>query len=84
MSLVERDTAMASVRATVYVVLAEDRAVPGSSDLLADFTDDRGACQVPFGFGVLVIRRGLIIEPPAFINRIATLVAERAARLAPQ
>jgi lipopolysaccharide export system permease protein len=42
------------------------------------------AMAVAFGFGVLVIRRGLIIEPPAFINRIATLVAERAARLAPQ
>jgi len=42
------------------------------------------AMAVAFGFGVIVIRRGLIIEPPAFINRIATFVAERAARLAPQ
>jgi lipopolysaccharide export system permease protein len=42
------------------------------------------AMAAAFGFGVLVIRRGLIIEPPAFINRIATLLAERAARLAPQ
>jgi lipopolysaccharide export system permease protein len=42
------------------------------------------AMAVAFGFGILVIRRGLIIEPPAFINRIATLIAERASRLAPQ
>jgi lipopolysaccharide export system permease protein len=42
------------------------------------------AMAVAFGCGVVVIRRGLIIEPPAFINRIATLVAERATRLAPQ
>jgi lipopolysaccharide export system permease protein len=42
------------------------------------------AMAAAFGFGVLVIRRGLIIEPPAFINRIATLLAEHAARLAPQ
>ena len=34
--------------------------------------------------GIAVIRRGVIIEPPAFVNRLASLLTERAKRLAPQ
>lgn len=33
------------------------------------------AMAVSFGFGLFVIQRGIIIEPPAFIDRIATAVA---------
>jgi lipopolysaccharide export system permease protein len=35
------------------------------------------AMAASFGFGLIVIQRGIILEPPAFIDRIATAVANQ-------
>jgi len=41
------------------------------------------AIAAAFAFGFYVIRRGVILEPPAFINNWATALTERLARFAP-
>ena len=41
------------------------------------------AIAAAFGFGFYVIRRGVILEPPAFVTNWTNALTERLARLAP-